>query len=74
MFHQVGLIRCRRPPALHEFSRHSLMTKREPEHPPRPCPQCGREVRVVNERDAVVFYIRDHCGRRGAYSVPERPR
>ena len=34
----------------------------------------GEEVRVVNERDAVVFYIRAHCGRRGAYSAPERPR
>ena len=51
----------------------SMKPKQGSQHLPRSCPECKRQVRVLNERDAVVFYICDHCGLRGAYSVPERP-
>ena len=38
------------------------------------CGHCGSEVRIIKERDLLVFWICDRCGCRGADSVPDMPR
>ena len=38
-----------------------------------PCVTCGSEVRVLTERDRLVFYICDVCGARGAVDLRGKP-
>jgi len=38
-----------------------------------PCRTCGKEIRVLSERDRLVFYICDACGTRGAFDRRHPP-
>jgi len=38
-----------------------------------PCRTCGKEIRVLSERDRLVFYICDACGTRGAFDRRNPP-